>query len=109
MVVSRVAHKVKNINNDEYIAVLDKWETCKPPYTSAHVRICVTVAKTILLLFTNKLRRSKYEKENYLSIEFNKYGKVTYYAEFPKHTGLKGCKLGHYPEMTFEVRAKKLC
>lgn len=104
--VNTVTQKAKNISNDEYLTALGKWESCKPPYTSAHMWICVTAAKTILL-YINKPRRSKYEKENYLRIESNKLGKVTYYVEFHKHMSLKGRKLGEYPEMTLDVTREK--
>lgn len=104
--VSTVTQNAKNRDNDEYSSALAKWGACKPPYSSAHMRICVSVAKTILS-YTNKPRRSKYEKENYLRIEFNKSGKVTLYAEFPKHMSLKGRKLGEYPEMTLDIAREK--
>lgn len=47
------------------------------------MKICVAAAKTILSA-SGVARRSKYEKENYLRIDFSKAGKVTFYAEFPK-------------------------
>lgn len=40
-------------------------------FTLAYTPICVTTVKTALL-YMNKLQRSKYEKENCLTIEFNK-------------------------------------
>ena len=62
------------------------------PYTASHMRICVTAAKTILA-HVGQPRRSKYEKDSYLRIDFSKAGKVTLYAEFPKKMGLKGKKI----------------
>ncbi|PHM55006.1 recombinase [Xenorhabdus hominickii] len=64
------------------------------------MKICVTAAKTILK-HLGKPRRSKYEKENYLRIDFSKAGKVTIYAEYPKSMGLKGRKLGEWPDLTY--------
>ncbi|MBZ4236864.1 hypothetical protein LAM40_25565, partial [Mycobacterium tuberculosis] len=52
-------------------------------------------------------RRSKYEKENYLRIDFSKAGKVTFYAEFPKKMGLKGKKLGEWPELAIQLAREK--
>lgn len=70
------------------------------------MRICVTAVKTILAE-SGKPRRSKYEKENFLRIDFSKAGKVTFYAEYPKSMSLKGGKLGEWPEMSIEVAREK--
>lgn len=93
-----VTHKPDSPNNDDVLAASEKWDACKPPYTSAHMKICVAAAK-IILAASGVARRSKYEKENYLRIDFSKAGKVTFYAEFPKKMGLKGKKLGEWPEL----------
>ncbi|CDG20649.1 Site-specific recombinase, phage integrase family [Xenorhabdus poinarii G6] len=92
--------------NDAYLSALASWETCKPPYSGSHMRICVTAAKTILK-YLGKPRRSKYEKENYLRIDFSKAGKVTIYAEYPKSMDLKGRKLGEWPELTLHIAREK--
>lgn len=41
------------------------------------MKICVAAAK-IILSASGVARRSKYEKENYLRIDFSKAGKVTF-------------------------------
>lgn len=90
----------------DFIAASRRWEETKPPYTSSHIKICVTASKTIL----SKLglpRRSKYEKESYLRIDFSKAGKVTFYAEFPKKMGVKGQKLGEWPELSIQIAREK--
>lgn len=83
-----VTHNPDSPNNDDVLAASEKWDACKPPYTSAHMKICVAAAK-IILAASGVARRSKYEKENYLRIDFSKAGKVTFYAEFPKKMDLK--------------------
>lgn len=90
----------------DYLAALKRWESCKPPYTSSHMRTCVAAGK-IILAASGKPRRSKYEKESYLRIDFSKAGKVTFYAEFPKAMGLKGRKLGEWPELALAVAREK--
>ena len=70
------------------------------------MRICVAAAK-IILKHINKPRRSKYEKEHYLRIDFSKAGKVTVYAEFPKHMEVKGQKLGEFPELSLLIAREK--
>lgn len=92
--------------NDEFLAASARWEDCKPPYASSHMRICVAAAK-IILAHLGQARRSKYEKDNYLRIDFSKAGKVTFYAEFPKKMGLKGKKLGEWPEMAIQIAREK--
>lgn len=71
------------------------------------MKICVAAAKTILSA-SGVARRSKYEKENYLRIDFSKAGKVTFYAEFPKKMGLKGKKLGEWPELAIQIAREKV-
>ncbi|MDO6525409.1 hypothetical protein Q4519_06900 [Motilimonas sp. 1_MG-2023] len=92
--------------NGDYITALAGWDACKPPYTSSHMRICVTAAK-IILEHTKKPRRSKYERSHFLRIDFSKAGKVTFYAEFPKIMELKGKKLGEWPELTLHIAREK--
>lgn len=92
--------------NDEFLAASARWEDCKPPYAGSHMRICVAAAK-IILAHLGQARRSKYEKDNYLRIDFSKAGKVTFYAEFPKKMGLKGKKLGEWPEMAIQIAREK--
>lgn len=101
-----VTQNKKPPNIGEYENAITRWERCKPPYTSSHIQICVTAAKTILA-YDGKPRRSKYEKENYLRIDFSKAGKVTFYAEFPKKLGLKGRKLGNWPELQIAIAREK--
>lgn len=101
-----VTHKPDSPNNDDVLAASEKWDACKPPYTSAHMKICVAAAK-IILAASCVARRSKYEKENYLRIDFSKAGKVTFYAEFPKKMGLKGKKLGEWPELAIQLAREK--
>ncbi len=101
-----VTQKPDSPNNDDVLAASEKWDACKPPYTSTHIRICVAAAKTILSA-SGLARRSKYEKENYLRIDFSKAGKVTFYAEFPKKMGLKGKKLGEWPELAIQLAREK--
>lgn len=96
----------KTPQNTDYIDALARWEACKPPYASSHMRICVTAAKTILA-HTQKPRRSKYERSNFLRIDISKAGKVTFYAEFPKSMGLKGKKLGEWPELALAIAREK--
>ncbi|MBK5075151.1 recombinase [Budviciaceae bacterium CWB-B4] len=104
--IMSVTHFKESIKTDEYLSSLSKWDACKPPYTGAHMRTCVSAIK-VILSYLDKPRRSKYEKENYLRIDFSKAGKVTIYAEFPKVMGLKGRKLGEWPEMTLDVAREK--
>ena len=101
-----VTHKPDSPNNDDVLAASEKWASCKPPYTSAHMKICVAAAK-IILAASGVARRSKYEKENYIRIDFSKAGKVTFYAEFPKKRGLKGKKLGEWPELAIQLAREK--
>ncbi|WP_217898167.1 tyrosine-type recombinase/integrase [Zobellella denitrificans] len=70
------------------------------------MRTCVAAGK-IILAASGKARRSKYEKESYLRIDFSKAGKVTFYAEFPKAMGLKGRKLGEWPELALAIAREK--
>jgi integrase len=91
---------------DAYLSALADWEACKPPYSGSHMKVCVTAVKTILK-HLGKPRRSKYEKENYLRIDFSKAGKVTIYAEYPKSMGLKGRKLGEWPELALPIAREK--
>lgn len=81
---------------------LQKWESCKPPYSSSHMQICVTASK-VILKHLGQTRRSKYERASHLRMDFNKSGKCTIYAQFPKKTGLKGRKLGEWPELQLNV------
>nr|CDS58717.1 conserved hypothetical protein [Serratia symbiotica] len=99
-------HKRKCTHNDDFLSATERWDSCKPPYTSTHMRICVTAAK-VILNHQNQTRRSKYEKDSYLRIEFSRSGKTVLYAEFPKKMGLKGRKLGEWPEMTLELAREK--
>lgn len=93
-------------NNDDFLAASDKWESCKPPYTSSDMKVCVAAAK-IILVRVGQPRRSKYEKESFLRIDFSKAGKVTFYAEFPKKMSLKGQKLGEWPELALPLAREK--
>ncbi|MGR3754965.1 tyrosine-type recombinase/integrase [Edwardsiella anguillarum] len=96
----------KNASGDEFLNAAERWESCKPPYTSTHMKVCVAAAK-VILNHQGQMRRSKYEKDSYLRIEFSRSGKTVIYAEFPKRMGLKGRKLGEWPEMSLEqARAK---
>ncbi|MBK5145875.1 recombinase [Budviciaceae bacterium BWR-B9] len=101
-----VTQSEPNPDNGELMNASAKWDSCKPPYTSQDIKICVTAAKTILL-HSGKPRRSKYEKDSYLRIDFSKAGKVTFYAEFPKVMGLKGRKLGEWPEMAVQIARER--
>ncbi len=101
-----VTQKPITPNNEEFLTASEKWEGCKPPYTSTHMKICVAAAK-IILPRVGQPRRSKYERVSYLRIDFSKAGKVTFYAEFPKVMQLKGRKLGEWPEMTLPVAREK--
>lgn len=103
---STVTQKPNNPNNDAFIDASDKWEACKPPYTSSHMKICVAAAK-IILAHIDQPRRSKYEKDSFLRIDFSKAGKVTFYAEYPKKMGLKGQKLGEWPELAIQLAREK--
>lgn len=96
----------KSAKMSDYDHALKKWESCKPPYTSSHIQICVAAAKT-LLEHDGKARRSKYESANYLRLEFTKAGKVVIYANFAKSTGLKGRKLGEWPELQLPIAREK--
>jgi len=84
-----VTQLAKNSDNIALNRALEKWERCKPPYTGAHMRICVAAAK-IILKITKKPRLAKYEKDLFLRIIFSKTGRVSIYAEFPKKMRLKG-------------------
>lgn len=103
---SNVTQKPNNPNEAEFLAASERWESCKPPYTGSHMKTCVAAAK-IILAHIGQPRRSKYEKENYLRIDFSKAGKVTYYAEYPKKMGLKGQKLGEWPELAIQLAREK--
>lgn len=89
-----------------YAAAEQQWDKCKPPYTASHMRVCVTAAK-IILPQLGLARRSKYEKDSYLRIDFSKAGKVTIYAEFPKKMNVKGQKLGEWPELALPIAREK--
>lgn len=92
----------KKPNNDEFLSALSHWNNCKPPYTSPpHDNLCYGSKNHPCEAGLS--RRSKYEKESYLRIDFSKAGKVTVYAEFPKAMGLKGKKLGEWPELTLPI------
>lgn len=93
-------------HNNDVLAASDRWDACKPPYTNACIKTCVSAAK-IILLASGVPRRSKYEKESYLRIDFSKAGKVTFYAEFPKKMVLKGKKLGEWPELAIQIAREK--
>lgn len=93
-------------NDSAYISASQQWDECKPPYTVSHMRSCVAAAK-ILLPHLGLPRRSKYEKESYLRIDFSKAGKVTIYAEFPKKMNIKGQKLGEWPELAIPMAREK--
>ncbi len=44
--MSRTITQKENAPNDHsHKAASERWEECKPPYTSSHMRICVTAAK----------------------------------------------------------------
>lgn len=103
---SNVTQKPNNPNDADFLAASERWEACKPPYTSSHMKTCVAAAK-IILAHIGQPRRSKYEKDNYLRIDFSKAGKVTYYAEYPKKMGLKGKKLGEWPELAIQLAREK--
>lgn len=97
-----VTQNIETPQNADYIDALARWDACKPPYTSSHMRICVTAAK-VILAHTQKPRRSKYEWANFLRIDISKAAKVTFYAEFPKVMELKGKKLGEWPELALPI------
>lgn len=99
-------HKSDSTHNEDILSASGKWDSCKPPYTSACMKICVAAAKSILNT-SGIARRSKYEKDSYLRIDFSKAGKVTFYAEFPKKMGLKGKKLGEWPELAIQIAREK--
>lgn len=99
---STATHQPETPDDAEFITALERWESCKPPYSGTHMRICVTAAKTILA-HSGKARRSKYERANFLRLDFSKAGKVTFYAEFPKSMELKGRKLGEWPELSLPI------
>ncbi|MFD2179557.1 recombinase [Veronia pacifica] len=101
-----VTQQAKKPKIEDYEIAVTKWEGCKPPYTSSHIQSCVTAAKTILS-YTDKPRRSKYEKDSYLRIDFSKAGKVTFYAKFPNKMGLAGKRLGEWPEMHIDIARER--
>ncbi len=97
-----VTQKQISISEHDFNKALEKWEGCSPPYSGSHISTCVTAAK-IILPYTGKPRRSKYESANYLRIEFTVKGKVVIYATFPKYMKLKGRKLGEFPELQLPI------
>ena len=105
-VMDSVTQKGFTNQSPAYLKAESSWEACKPPYTNSQLRVCVTAAKTILAEI-GKPRRSKYERESYLRIDFSKAGKVTFYSEYPKKMGLKGRKLGEWPEMQIQIAREK--
>lgn len=42
-----------------------------------------------------------------MRIDFSKAGKVTIYAEYPKHMDIKGQKLGEWPELSLPIDERK--
>lgn len=42
-----------------------------------------------------------------MRIDFSKAGKVTIYAEYPKHMDIKGQKLGEWPELSLPIAREK--
>ncbi|MDP2561198.1 recombinase [Psychrobium sp. 1_MG-2023] len=88
----------KKPSKAEYDDAISKWESFEPPYSSSHIKSCVTAAKTILA-FTGKPNISKYEITNHLRIVFNKKGEATFRTHFGNKTGIKTSKLGVYPEL----------
>ncbi|ELI9033887.1 tyrosine-type recombinase/integrase [Morganella morganii] len=92
--------------NTEYLTASARWEACKPPYTNTDMKVCVTAAVSILN-YLKKSRRTKYERDNFLRLDFSRGGKVTIYAEFPKGMQLKGRKLGQWPELSLAMAREK--
>lgn len=97
-----VTQNPKNPNPRDFEISSEKWDSCKPPYSGSHIQICVTAAK-VILNHLDQHRRSKYERASNLRLDFNKVGKCTIYAQFAKKTGLKGRKLGEWPELQLNV------
>lgn len=56
------------------------------------MQICVTAAK-IILAHLGQLRRSKYDQDSYLRIDFSQVSKITLYAGFANRIELNGKKL----------------
>lgn len=104
--IKTVTQSARPKHDAAYVAAEQQWEKCKPPYTGSYMRTCVTAAKTILQQL-GLSRRSKYEKESYLRFDFNKTGKVTIYAEFPKKMSIKGQRLGEWPELALPLAREK--
>ncbi|MCG9721033.1 site-specific integrase [Shewanella sp. Isolate7] len=86
----------------DYKLALAKWESLTPPYSATHIQSCVTAAKKILA-YDGKHRRSKYEKQSFLRIDFNKAGKVTYYTCYPPELGIRNRTLGCFPQLQPQV------
>ena len=94
--------KPKKVTLEEYKEAVNKWGEYKPPYLSSDIQSCVIAAK-VILAYDGKPRRTKYEIDNNIKIDFSKAGKVTLYTHFPKNLGIKGKKLGEYPELQLTV------
>lgn len=99
-------HKVSKPTAAEYHNARTIWDSIKAPDSMHNIGKCVSAFKTIAA-YTDIARDSKYDKANSLRIVYSKTGTVTYYSQYPAKMGLKGIKLGTYPEMHYDTACKK--
>lgn len=85
-------------SKEKYLEEKAKWISYKPPYSSSHIKSCVTSA-VILLAYTKNAKMSKYEVENYLRIDISKRGIATFRVQYKVGGKTVTKKLGQYPEM----------
>lgn len=99
-------HKVSKPTAAEYQNARAIWSSIKAPDSMHNIGKCVSAFK-VIASYTDAARDSKYDKANNLRIVFSRTGTVTYYSQFPAKKGLKGMKLGTYPEMHYDTACKQ--
>lgn len=99
-------HKVSKPTAAEYQNARASWSSIKAPDSMHNIGKCVAAFK-VIASYTDTARDSKYDKANNLRIVFSRTGTVTYYSQYPAKLGLKGIKLGTYPEMHYDTACKK--
>lgn len=109
---------LNEVTMDEYSKAQEKWKAIEAPFTATTLRSCVTAAKSIINYRLNEHKNSKsskspekrmtkYEPSNNLRIVINVNGNVSIYAHFPRNPGLKGQKLGEFPQLQLDVARQK--
>lgn len=60
-----------------------------------------------ILNYLKKLRKTKYERDNFLRPDFSHGGKITIYGRLSEEMQLKGRKLGQWPELSLAMAREK--